>query len=530
MTEESVDVLVIGSGFGGSIPAYYLAAAGARVLVLERGPRVETADLSHSMALGSYNRIVDIIQGDGISVVAGNCVGGGSMVYFAASLRAPSFVFERTDSRGTRIWPNSLTRQTLDPWYDRVEDAIPVQQTDWNHVSYAGGVLAAACKRSGHTCNPVPVAVDLAKCVNCNWMLSGCAFDAKRTMLHNYLAAAESHGAEIRSLHEVQAICPSLKAGYRYAVTYYTLDSDDYSCSSTMSVVHAKTVVLAAGAVGSPVILQRSNLFLGGVPQAVGKYFSGNGDRVSVARVDEQKVRTLLGISRSDTVSYQGLPIGRPITAATYDYLNPQSDPFKRFTLQQIYFPPVTNVLAQARGTPTGWLGIDQRDLRRQWRSWLTMLAMTEDENEGNFGAVPLSGSFTRLAPGIGIGSMKFHASSRTRQAWDHSDEALRSILEKDALAEVMPWSEKLGGVLTAHPLGSVRIGDVPATSALDDTHQLRGHPGLFVTDGSAVPSSLTVNPSLTIAALAERAAGHVLNQTQEMGVRLTQGAPLPGA
>ncbi|MEV6013175.1 GMC family oxidoreductase [Streptomyces sp. NPDC051976] len=529
MSVQTTDVLVIGSGFGGSIPAYYLAAGGARVTVLERGPRLAAEDFTHSMRLGTYNRIVDVIQGDGISVVAGNCVGGGSVVYFAASLRAPTFAFERHGSLGRRIWPAALTRSGLDPWYDRVEEALPVTRADWPDVSYAGGVLAAACHRAGHTCNPVPLAVDTARCTNCNWMLSGCRFDAKRSMLLNYLPGAEAHGAVVRPLHEVQVIAPSLESGYRYAVGYTVLDPTDYTCTAEVGVIHARIVVLAAGAVGSPVILQRSAALLGGVPAAVGRYFSGNGDRVSVADVDEDKARTLLGLSRPDGTAYQGLPIGRPITAATYDYLDPAAPEFSRFALQQIYFPPLTNLLAQVASAP-GWFGVAKRAMRSRWRSWLTLLAMVEDDNEGSFGLPPLTGGFTRVAPGLGEGGMSFRPTARTRGAWSTADSALRSIMEKDGLARVRPWSEDVAATVTAHPLGSVRIGDDPATSALTDTHELRGHPGIFVTDGSAVPASLTVNPSLTIAALAERAVPAITSRAREGGISLVGGAPLPRA
>jgi choline dehydrogenase-like flavoprotein len=79
------------------------------------------------------------------------------------------------------------------------------------------------------------------------------------------------------------------------------------------------------------------------------------------------------------------------------------------------------------------------------------------------------------------------------------------------------------------HPLASCRIGDDPATSALDDRHELRNHPGIFVTDGSAVPCGLTVNPALTIAALAERAMPAIVAAARERGVRVKYGAPAPG-
>ncbi|MFI8829219.1 FAD-dependent oxidoreductase [Streptomyces sp. NPDC053431] len=527
MSVETTDVLVIGSGFGGAIPAYYLAAGGARVTVLERGPRLSAADFSHSLKLGSYNRIVDVIRGDGISVVAGNCVGGGSVVYFAASLRAPTFAFERQGSLGRRIWPADLTRSALDPWYDRVEEALPVTRTAWPDVSYAGGVLAAACHRAGMTCNPVPLAVDTRTCTNCNWMLSGCHFDAKRSLLLNYLPAAEAYGASIRPLHEVQTLSPSNLPGYRYTATFTILDPDDYSCTASSGVFHAKVIVLAAGAVGTPIILKRSALLLGGIPEAVGRYFSGNGDRVSVADIDDNKARTLLGLSRSNEAAYQALPIGRPITAATFDFLDPGKPEFSRFTLQQIYFPPIVNLLAQQSGQ-THWFGISQRNLRARWRSWLTLLAMTEDDSEGFFSSVPPTGSFIRLAPGIGLGSMCYRPTARTRGAWLKADTAIRAILEKDGLAQVRPWQEEVTPAVTAHPLGSVRIGDDPRTSALTSAHELRGHPGIFVTDGSALPAALTVNPSLTIAALAERATPGVINCLKGMGASVHYGAPPP--
>ncbi|WP_234401864.1 GMC family oxidoreductase N-terminal domain-containing protein, partial [Thermobifida halotolerans] len=193
---EKTDVLVIGSGFGGAIPAYHLAAGGARVVVLERGPWLSSEEMDHDFLLGSsYTRAFDFVVGDGMSVLGGNCVGGGSVVNFAAMPRAPRFVFERRGSVNRRMWPAAIDRDTLDPWYDRVAEALPVTTQEWGTVPYAGGLWAAACHHAGRTANPVPSAVDLDKCVNCNWMMSGCRFDAKRSLLLNYLPAAVAHGA-----------------------------------------------------------------------------------------------------------------------------------------------------------------------------------------------------------------------------------------------------------------------------------------------------------------------------------------------
>ena len=508
---ERTDVLVVGSGFGGAIPAYHLAAGGADVVVLERGPRMATEDFTHDLRLGTFTRFVDLVQGDGMTVVAGNCVGGSSVVYFAASLRAPGFVFDRTRATGVRQWPGELTRSALDPWYDRVEETLPVAQQGWDDVPYAGGLFAAACHRAGRTCNPVPVAVDLARCTNCNWMLGGCRFGAKRSMLLSYLPAAEAHGAEVRPLHEVQTIAPATTPGYRYRVAWTAVDPTDYRKPAGAGVIEARVVVLAAGALGTPVVLQRSAPLLGGVPDAVGKYFSGNGDRVSVAVMDEEKVGDLLGLERAPGVAYDALHIGKPIGSMSYDGLDPSAAEFERFSLQQIYFPTITNILGQASDRAPRWFGVEKKAMTDRWRSWLTLLAMTEDDNEGVFGPPPPTGSFTRVASSASRGQITYRPSARTLRGWAAADAETRAIVEQDGLATWQPWTADAGAV-SAHPLASCRIGDDPATSALTPRHELRGHPGLFVTDGSAVPTSLCVNPSLTIAALAERAMTFVPN------------------
>jgi choline dehydrogenase-like flavoprotein len=200
-------------------------------------------------------------------------------------------------------------------------------------------VWAAACHHAGRTCNPVPQAVDLARCTNCNWMLSGCRFGAKRSMLLNYLPAARAEGAEVRPLHEVQTIRPAVTPGYRFRVEYTALDAGDYRVPRGAGAIEAKIVVLAAGAMGTPVILQRSAAALGGVPTAVGRYFSPNGDRVSMALMDEERLASVLGLQREPGTAYDAFPVGKPIGSMSYDFLDRRLPEFERFGLQQIYFP-----------------------------------------------------------------------------------------------------------------------------------------------------------------------------------------------
>jgi choline dehydrogenase-like flavoprotein len=529
-TTEKTDVLVIGSGFGGAIAAYHLAAGGAKVTVLERGPWLSGKDFDHDFLLGSsYTKVFDFVAGDGMSVLGGNCVGGGSVVYFAALPRAPRYVFERHGSIGRRMWPAAISRETLDPWYDRVSESIPVTQQDWNDVTYAGGLWAAACDHSGHTANPVPVGLDAKRCTNCNWMMAGCRFDAKRSLLMNYLPAALSHGAEIRPLHEVQKISRTDGGGYR--VHYNHIDEVDYRITTGSGEIDAKIVIVAAGAGATPPILQRSEETLGKMPHAVGRYFSGNGERLNNAVINEERVAEVLGLRRPNGKAYEANQIGKGPVVACWDYVDAALPEYSRFSMEQLYFPPgLGTILAQASdATGPTWFGKEKKEILKQWKSWLTIFLMTEDDNEGVFGPPPPTGNAIRISQQLlAKGPLRYDPTPNTLRGWAEADARTKEILEKDGLAKVMPWTNDVVGAYTVHPLSSCRIGDDPATSALDDRHELRGHPGIFVTDGSAVPCGLTVNPALTISALAERAIPGIVAAARDRGIDVTYGAPLP--
>ena len=529
---EEFDVVVVGSGFGGSIPAYHLARGGASVLVLERGPRLGPDEYDQSLRFGSSStRIFDFTAGDGMSVLGGNCVGGGSVVYFAAMPRAPRFVFDRTGATGERLWPAQVDRDSLDPWYDRVAQALPIRTHGWDEVSKPGGLWAAICDHGGLTANPLPSAVDTSRCTSCNWMMSGCVEDAKRSLLTNYIPAAEAHGAQVRPLHEVQTV--ERDADDRYTVRFTHVDPVDYRLTTGAGAVRARVVVLAAGAAATPVILQRSEPHLGPLPHAVGRYFSGNGERINVAVVDEDAVARLLpeGATAGER-PYGAFQVGRGPVVATWDRLDGTLPEHERFAVEQLYFPPgLGTILAQARtadGLP-GWFGREKKELLGSWDNWLMLFELVEDDNEGEFGPPPPSGNAVRLSQQLlGRGTLRYRPSASTTAAWERADALVRRLIEEPGFGTVDAWTNELVGAYTVHPLGSCRIGDDPVTSALDHTHELRGHEGIFVTDGSAVPTALTVNPSNTIAALAERAVPFLVDRLVRRGATVRYHADLP--
>src|SRR5262249_31386210 len=164
-----------------------------------------------------------------------------------------------------------------------------------------------------------------------------------------------------------------------------------------------------------------------------------------------------------------------------------------------------------------------------RWQSWLILFLMTEDDNEGVFGPPPPTGNAYRISwQMLGRGPLSYDPTPNTLRGWELADAECKDILERDGLAAVAPWTNDVVGAYTVHPLASCRIGDDPATSALDDRHELRGHPGIFVTDASSVPCALTVNPAMTVAALAERAMPGIVKAAQERGIEVRYGAPAP--
>ena len=143
---EQVDVLIVGSGFGGSITAFRLAelyhAAGGNprsIVVLERGQRYKHNEFRQSMDIAHLSDVYNLVQGNGAQIVVANALGGGSNLYLAASIRAPTETFERRDKRpgdgpDRRMWPRAISRHSLDPYYARVERGLRVNRPTWNQV------------------------------------------------------------------------------------------------------------------------------------------------------------------------------------------------------------------------------------------------------------------------------------------------------------------------------------------------------------------------------------------------------------
>jgi choline dehydrogenase-like flavoprotein len=495
---ERCDVAVIGTGFGGAIAAFRYAAAGLKVVVLERGARIADADLRQSQAPDDLFRVFTRYQstfiggaGDtGLDVLTGTVVGGGSIVYSGASLRAPSFVFDRTGRDGRSLWPAGITRAALDPHYETVEANLPVTQlvwrTDdpaeaWRQVPRRGSAWAKVMGAAGHTVLPLRSAID--GCTHCGWCNAGCRFGAKRDLTKSYLPAAERLGATIRTGVEVQHLTRA-GAGWQVLGTART-GPGPLDVGPEVTLVEASHVVLAAGTVASTLLLQRSGID----NPHLGRHVSGNADLPIAAFLPEP------------TDVYQGVAMD----TVTFDFLRPETTgphaADKFIVISQHMLPLSTLVCDDATpGTPDAW-GLARKHRYADFgRHFIGLAVIGLDQQEGT-----IEGPEVHASDGVRLLPLRYPVAAETQAVWDRAKAVCRDAVEA-ASGTFVDLARELANPQTAHPLGGARMASAATDGVVDADGFVHGQEGLSVLDGAMVPSALGVNPSLTIAALVERA------------------------
>lgn len=546
MSRERVDVLIVGSGFGGAVTAYRLAelyaAAGVdpgRILVLERGARRGHTGFAQSMHIEHLAGVYELIQGQGAQIVVANTLGGGSALYLAASLRAPAETFERRDRRPgdgppRRMWPAAISRRSLDPYYRRAELALRVRRPTWEEVSKSGGLWAAVLDAAGHTCDRVPLAINPDRCVNAKWCHTGCIFGAKNTLFTNYLASAERLGVRVRTQAQAHCVRQVASRPYRYAVTVHPVKDGGWPDVLRGYEIECKVLVLAAGAMNTPQILLRSRLLLPSLSRQLGKHVGVNGDHVAAIEFDPRRVRDVLGLP-----GYADFHKGKPITTMTYDFFAGRPGARHdgtRFTIQEIFLSPLTNMLYDDGRAPAGepsWWGLAKKEAIARWASRIELLAMVEDTNDGELTGIPPvlppTGGAIRPSPGpVAIGLLDYRFSEQSRRVRAAADAAIERIAKRRGLGRFMKLTQT-EGAYAAHPLGGCRMADSPDLGVTDDGGAVYGYEGLYCIDSSVIPTSLGVNPSLTIAAIAERAAERLVRRGAALGLPAVPEGFAPG-
>jgi cholesterol oxidase len=326
---------------------------------------------------------------------------------------------------------------------------------------------------------------------------------AKNTVDITYVARAEVHGAQVRPLHLVTGIEPPSRPGERWAVAFRDLESGQGGT------VEAPTVVLAAGTLGSSRLLLTNQRRLPGLSPALGTRFSGNGDALGVAfdpgdpgmqgaRNDHGPTMTsrLVYPERNLMVADGGLPAKFNVlldVARTANVIRG----WRRWLLQLrngLVFVGLSDRSMHPRELRLG-------EGRPDNRNALVFLMIGRDAADGRMRLTPL---FRRF-------DIKWSKEGSAQLFRDLE----RTAGELAEAAKAEPFYALAGGPLskfmTVHPLGGCPMADDPDRGVVDDAGRVHGYPGLHVLDGSIVPTALGVNPSKTIAALAERGAARLM-------------------
>jgi cholesterol oxidase len=555
------EAIVIGSGFGGAINACRLSKKWpGKVLVLERGRRYPMGSFPrtpHDMANNFWNVVdeknpkaenagskemfglFDIRSFGHMDAVVGAGLGGGSLIYANVFLQPPDHIFDER-------WPATCKKETLQPYYQAAKSVLgarPVPQTDEPRRKVVRTELFAEfAQHEGRKSELVdinvffgndfnrPLDIGLQEknrygavqtsCVYCAECDVGCNTHSKNTTDLNYLYVAEhQYQAQITTHALVEQIVPLNAAGaedsqadgsHGYKVMWLDLQSKKVQRQAT-----CQRVVVSAGTLGTNELLLRCRDVLGSLPNIssqLGQHFSGNGDFLSFV-VDGKKPAD---------------PNYGPVITQKIDYnLYDKFDPKQAYILEDASFPNFAAWYTEGlkpgivhlsgiwqmlkslfnrfvRGVSTGRIGYVFREVLKHDASYTTavLLCMGIDNSAGKL-HLDSTGKLNITWP--------YEQNMPLYQAIMNMGKRFKSWTQAKAFFPLPNMLWPMRHNVTVHALGGCRIADSAAkgvTSAeLSTFGQVFGYCGLYVADGSLLPTAVGANPVATISALSERVA-----------------------
>lgn len=506
-------MLVVGSGFGGSVTALRLAEKGYRVGVLEAGRRFTPETLPATSwdvrnflwapRLGCYGiQRIHVLRD--VVVLAGAGVGGGSLNYANTLYRPKNDAFYRDPQ-----WA-SLTdwRAELDPFYDQATRMLGVVTQP--SVTPSDVVMRQVAQERGREDTVVPTQVGVyfgagpgvrapdpffggagperAGCLECGECMTGCRHGAKNTLETNYLALAERAGAVVHPETTVRTVRPTAD-GYRVE-TRATRGRGRRTFT-------AEQVVLAAGTWGTQSLLHR--LRDTGVLPRVSRRLG------ELTRTNSEALVGAMARRPPETGGPRDFTRGVAITSSWHPDEDTHIEPV-RYGRGSNAMGLLTTLMTDGGGRVPRLLkllgGIVRhprtfaRSLdKRRW-SERTVIALVMQSLDNS---ITVRRRFGRLVSRQGHGT----PNPTWIPAANETTRRLAEIIDGDPGGT---WGEAVNMPMTAHFIGGCAIGADPEHGVIDGYQRLFGHPGLHVVDGSALSANLGVNPSLTITAQAERA------------------------
>ncbi len=525
------DFVIIGSGFGGSVSALRLTEKGYRVLVLEKGRRLKAGDFPESnwslrrflwLPRLGFRGLFKMTFLEHVTALSGVGVGGGSLVY-ANTLPVPKDPFFQAPSWSRLAdWKTELAGP-----YRTVQRMLGSIRNP--KLTYPDQVVREVGRELGREDHfePTEVAVYFGQpgetvpdpyfggegpgrtgCILCGGCMLGCNHGAKNTLDQNYLYLAEKLGLRIEPDTEATWVRPLAGGGYEVTARQGTGPVPAQNARRTYT---TGRVVFAGGVLGTVPLLLKLREHASGLPALSARL----GDFV---RTNSEVLMGVVTPRRDQDLS-QGIALGSILHTDEHSHLEPVRYPagagfFRLLMLPHAPGDRLVQRLANAMGLvlrhPIRSL---QAYLVPDWAKY-TMILLYMSTVDGHLrlrlGRGLRTGFRRRTVSEPGDGPM---ARAWTPEATDLGRRVARRL---DGYPISLVTETLLGIPTTAHILGGVPMGDSAATGAIDHRHRLFGYDGLYVVDGSAISANPGVNPSLTIAALAERAMAFIPVKGQE--------------
>lgn len=541
--ELDFDVLIIGSGFGGSVSALRLVEKGYRVGVIEAGRRFEDADFAKTswrlnkfvwapkLGLFGVQRIHALKD---VMVMAGAGVGGGSLNYANTLYKPPTPFF--TDPQWNHItdWEDELT-----PYYDQARRMLGVVTNPT--FTHSDRIIKEVAEEmgAGDTFTATPVGVFFGAktglagapgetvpdpyfggvgpartaCTECGACMTGCRVGAKNTLLKNYLGLAERNGATIVDRTTVDGLVQRADGTWEVS----THGSASWGALGRRArVFTAGQVIVAAGTFNTQRLMHR----------AKGSTLPAISD--SMGRLTRTNSEAILGAVASKYDPAQDYSEGVAITSSFHPEPNTHIEPVR--------YGKGSNAIAFLQSTVTEEGTRTQRFAQflrqvitnplllvklldvRKWSQRTVIALVMQNRNNS------LTTYVRRRGPLRYITSKQGHGEPNPTSIPIGNEATQRIATKLTGGFAGGTWGDIFNMPMTAHYLGGCAISDDPVTGVIDPYHRVWNYPTLHITDGAAISANLGVNPSLSISAQAERAIALWPNKGED-DLRPEQGA-----
>ncbi|HWP81354.1 MAG TPA: GMC family oxidoreductase [Bacteroidota bacterium] len=486
---ESADVCIIGSGCGGGAAAKILAETGKRVILLEEGGHYTAKDFD-GVEENAYRNLYRRRGGQStddlsVTILQGRCVGGSSTVNWTTSLRTPEFVL---NAWAKSFGLSGLSPKAMEPYFDRVERYLNIHPEPEENHNPNNRIILDGARALGY--RAIATGRNTKDCINAGACGLGCPFDAKLSVDRTYIPDAVKAGATVLSNFRAERI----EAGGRSKRVHGDVLDRETNRPKAKFSIEAPVVIVSAGAIHSPVLLLKSNL----------ANSSGEVGRNLTLHV----TTAVFGVY--DRVIYGAG--GIPQSVMCNEFLNKNGDG-GGYWIEAV---PVYPALA---GIAVPGFGRSHRAFMEQYRHIGASIILVKEIDSNGTVTVNDHGrpsiSYTLREKDLAYLKHSLDTTSRIHFAAGakkvmtlHTEptefESVDDIPKRLAKAS---WGRNEISLFSAHPLGTCRMGSDPRRSVVDEHGQSHDMKGLFIIDGSVMPTSLGVNPQVTILSIAEKSA-----------------------